>query len=263
MVMRNRHDGKNTPEWWDDLPPAVRKRISPAPRRRDARASRDTSARTDRPSNGNPPRSDPTRGAVPDRGPRQPAVPADRALVPGRSAGGALIDSFPPTHLRGPLMTRRCLAALVLVTGSTLLGAEDPKVQKFCPVMTTDEIDPDASPTVEYKGVKIYLCCDQCVGKFKRDPAAYLDPKIIPALAGVELPKRDIEQMYCPVAEGPQGVVEGPVDDLQGREGLLLQRPRSPAVREGPRALRRPQDPAAVAEEVSVCTANRRRESRV
>jgi hypothetical protein len=31
MVMRNRHDGKNSPEWWDDLPPAVRKRISPAP----------------------------------------------------------------------------------------------------------------------------------------------------------------------------------------------------------------------------------------
>jgi len=31
MVMRNRHDGTNTPEWWDDLPPAVRKRITPAP----------------------------------------------------------------------------------------------------------------------------------------------------------------------------------------------------------------------------------------
>jgi hypothetical protein len=28
MVMRNRHDGTNTPEWWDDLPPAVRNRIS-------------------------------------------------------------------------------------------------------------------------------------------------------------------------------------------------------------------------------------------
>jgi YHS domain-containing protein len=37
------------------------------------------------------------------------------------------------------------------------------------------------------------------VNKFKRDPAAYLDPKIVPALAAVKLPKRDIEQMYCPV----------------------------------------------------------------
>jgi YHS domain-containing protein/N-acetylneuraminic acid mutarotase len=75
----------------------------------------------------------------------------------------------------------------------------DPKVQKFCPVMTTDEIDLKASKTVDYKGVKIYFCCDQCIGKFNRDPAAYLDAKIIPGLAGMELPKRDIEQVYCPV----------------------------------------------------------------
>lgn len=71
--------------------------------------------------------------------------------------------------------------------------------QKYCPVMTEDEIDPKESSVVEYKGVKIYLCCDQCVGKFRRDPAAYLDPKIIPGLAGMELPKRDIEQVFCPV----------------------------------------------------------------
>lgn len=71
--------------------------------------------------------------------------------------------------------------------------------QKFCPVMTTDEIDPTESKFEVYKGVKVYLCCDQCVAKFKRDPAAYLDPKIVPGLAGVELPKRDIEQVFCPV----------------------------------------------------------------
>jgi hypothetical protein len=41
MVMRNRHDGKNTPEWWDDLPPAVRKRISPAPSDESEGSSRD------------------------------------------------------------------------------------------------------------------------------------------------------------------------------------------------------------------------------
>jgi len=78
-------------------------------------------------------------------------------------------------------------------------GGDDSKTQKFCPVMTTDEIDPKASATVEYKGVTIYFCCDQCVAKFKRDPAAYLDPKLIPALTGMKLPKRDIEQVFCPV----------------------------------------------------------------
>jgi len=96
-------------------------------------------------------------------------------------------------------MTRPSLAALVLALGPLVSRADEPKAQKFCPVMTTDEIDPDSSATVEYKGVRIYLCCDQCVSRFKRDPAAYLDPKIVPALSKIELPKRDIEQVYCPV----------------------------------------------------------------
>jgi hypothetical protein len=28
MVMPNRHDGASSPEWWDDLPPEVRRRVS-------------------------------------------------------------------------------------------------------------------------------------------------------------------------------------------------------------------------------------------
>lgn len=103
------------------------------------------------------------------------------------------------------------MACLVLVAfgllevahSTTAPPGTDPKpvpaAQKYCPVMTADEIDPMASESVDYKGVKIYLCCDACVAKFKKDPAAYLDPKFIPALAGLELPRRDIEQMYCPV----------------------------------------------------------------
>jgi hypothetical protein len=31
MVMQNRHDGANSHEWWDDLPPAIRKRFSHKP----------------------------------------------------------------------------------------------------------------------------------------------------------------------------------------------------------------------------------------
>jgi YHS domain-containing protein len=106
-------------------------------------------------------------------------------------------------------MLRLSLTAIALASLSFLavkLGAaapaaadDDPKTQRFCPVMTSDEIDPHASSTLEYKGVTIYFCCDTCIRKFKRDPAAYLDPKLIPALAGMKLPKRDIEQMYCPV----------------------------------------------------------------
>jgi YHS domain-containing protein len=104
-------------------------------------------------------------------------------------------------------MRRAVFAATLLLSGllaqSNGTAADDPpkaeRVQKYCPVMTTDEIDPEASKSVVYRGVKIYLCCDQCVGKFQRDPAAYLDPKIIPGLAGMKWPKRDIAQVYCPV----------------------------------------------------------------
>ena len=99
-------------------------------------------------------------------------------------------------------MLRACLA-LVAFTAAPAVFADPPKTkpaeQKFCPVMTKDEIDPEHSKYETYKGVKIYLCCDTCVTKFRRDPAAYLDPKFVPALAGVELPKRGIEQQFCPV----------------------------------------------------------------
>ena len=89
--------------------------------------------------------------------------------------------------------------ALFLAPGPRPLAADDKTKQKFCPIMTTDEIDPDNAKVVDYKGVKILMCCDTCVAKFKREPSAYLDVKFIPALAGLELPKREIEQVYCPV----------------------------------------------------------------
>lgn len=97
----------------------------------------------------------------------------------------------------------RTSVALVLVLVASVAAADPPKKapagQKFCPVMTKDEIDPSYSKYETYKGVKVYLCCDTCVAKYKRDPAAYLDPKFVPGLAGLELPKRGIEQQFCPV----------------------------------------------------------------
>lgn len=87
----------------------------------------------------------------------------------------------------------------VKLDGKPAVAADNPKAQKFCPVMTTDGIDPAASDKVTYKGVTIYVCCGDCARKFNRDPAAYLDAKLIPALAGMDVPKREIEQVYCPV----------------------------------------------------------------
>lgn len=81
----------------------------------------------------------------------------------------------------------------------TTAAPANSKMQRFCPIMTTDEVDPENAYEVEWKGVKVLLCCNTCVGKFRANPAAYLDPKLIPALEGKELPKRAIEQVFCPV----------------------------------------------------------------
>ena len=91
------------------------------------------------------------------------------------------------------------LLSLAIAISAHPTNADDKAKQKFCSIMTTDEIDPDNAKTVTYEGVKILLCCDTCVAKFKREPSAYLDAKLVPALEGKKLPKREIEQVYCPV----------------------------------------------------------------
>lgn len=106
------------------------------------------------------------------------------------------------------------LAAIAMAVGT--VAADDKPKQKFCPVMTTDEIDPENAYEVDYKGVKILLCCNTCVAKFKRDPAAYLDAKLLPQLAGKELPKRTIAQVYCPVYKDRKVSEKDPVVTYKG-----------------------------------------------
>jgi hypothetical protein len=74
----------------------------------------------------------------------------------------------------------------------------EPGMQEVCPVMTDISID-DESITVEWQSVTIRLCCKSCLKKWKADPAAYLRPETLPQLQGKSLPKREIEQVFCPV----------------------------------------------------------------
>jgi YHS domain-containing protein len=89
------------------------------------------------------------------------------------------------------------LAALVFAAPATASAQ-----QKVCPIMSGEEVSKD-STTVEWKGVKLLLCCDTCVAKFKAEPEAYLIPELLPQLKGKEkdLPKRKMEQVYCPVTK--------------------------------------------------------------
>ena len=71
-------------------------------------------------------------------------------------------------------------------------------VQQYCPVMTSSPIDEEC-PVVEYEGVKIRVCCATCMKHWKAEPAAYLDPSLLPQLKGMKLPPRPMEQTRCPV----------------------------------------------------------------
>lgn len=98
---------------------------------------------------------------------------------------------------------RFVLASVVALLLTTAPRADEPKPaapakQVYCPVMSKDELG-EKPIMVEWNGVKIGLCCGTCVKKFKAEPEAYLLPELVPQLKGKELPKRKIEQVYCPV----------------------------------------------------------------
>ncbi len=70
--------------------------------------------------------------------------------------------------------------------------------QTHCPILTDVLIGADAIE-VEYGGMKIKLCCATCLRKWNADPEAYLNRQWLPQLGETQLPKRTIEQVYCPV----------------------------------------------------------------
>ena len=46
-------------------------------------------------------------------------------------------------------------------------------INKFCAVETENPVDPTV-PTVVYDGKVIGFCCEDCIPKFKKDPAYYM-----------------------------------------------------------------------------------------
>lgn len=56
-------------------------------------------------------------------------------------------------------------------TEKTAANAVSIKPQTKCPVMG-GEID--KALFVDYEGKRIYVCCDGCIGKIKKDPAKYV-----------------------------------------------------------------------------------------
>ncbi len=110
---------------------------------------------------------------------------ADSATIepPARSAAGVTSRVPAPTGATTPT------ARTAVVTD-----------QRFCPIMTGEEID-EGSPTVQYRGHTIALCCSVCVRRWERDPDGYAAASLkhLPQLAGETIPPRALRQVYCPV----------------------------------------------------------------
>lgn len=72
------------------------------------------------------------------------------------------------------VITLACVtAALAPRAGLAQELSTQPTLNKYCPVMTDEEADPNI--TTVYKGRTIAFCCDNCLAKFKANPERYFD----------------------------------------------------------------------------------------
>lgn len=99
---------------------------------------------------------------------------------------------------------------LTIILAANLSFATETK-QKFCPLMVEDPAELDTY--VEYKGVKVYLCCSSCKRQWKENPDyfAIVSIKQAPQLKAVA--RKDIKplkQQFCPVYTDRRVHPEGP-----------------------------------------------------
>lgn len=118
------------------------------------------------------------------------------------------------------------IGLLALVFGlspSALAQAKVKKaeVQLYCPVFTDRIVGPE-SRYLRYDGIKIYFSSDLAARKWMRDPDSYLDKTILPQLGDLDLPEREILQVYCPVHPKWKVSVKDPSVIYQGKRVFLF-----------------------------------------
>jgi YHS domain-containing protein len=65
----------------------------------------------------------------------------------------------------------------------TVAASEDVQTTNVvCPVMTSNEVDPDIF--TDYEGKRVYFCCFNCKAAFEKDPQKYL--ALLPQFGGIE-----------------------------------------------------------------------------
>lgn len=63
-------------------------------------------------------------------------------------------------------------AAMPTTAPATQASSAQQPINKYCAVNRDEEVDP--SVTYLYQGKVIGFCCDDCIPKFKKDPAKYM-----------------------------------------------------------------------------------------
>lgn len=64
------------------------------------------------------------------------------------------------------------VAFVTAIVALSPLGVDAQEINKMCPVMTDEEVDPEM--TITFRGKTVGFCCDICIEKFKANPDKYL-----------------------------------------------------------------------------------------
>ncbi|HEX2750646.1 MAG TPA: hypothetical protein VHM91_21760 [Verrucomicrobiales bacterium] len=116
-------------------------------------------------------------------------------------------------------MTLRLLFALLFLTPSAFLRAGDRNDK--CPLMTSEDVD--SEQTVEYEGVKVLFCCQNCRKVFNANPKYVIKASLdlLPQFAALKeklgLDKVELlPQRYCPIEKKYLVTPESPTVEYKG-----------------------------------------------
>jgi uncharacterized membrane protein len=107
--------------------------------------------------------------------------------------------------------------AAILILAAPLLAQEAEPVNKLCPVMVGEKVDPEIY--VDHEGKRVWLCCDVCVEDFQADPEKYYH--LLPQFGGSQTPGEPAPAEAAPVEAGETGGTEETAKAEDHRFGAL------------------------------------------
>jgi YHS domain-containing protein len=100
-----------------------------------------------------------------------------------------------------------CIAATLVMISETTVMADEAKTCK-CPVTGEKVVVGEAEASSEYRNATVYLCCDECKGKFEADPKKFATK------ANMQLVSTgQAMQVKCPISGHPLDAAQSIVVD--------------------------------------------------